>query len=368
MTTGTEGNDNLTNNRAINFETVDALGGDDVITIVTPSNDLTRVDVLGGAGNDTMRISALQFRSADGSGTAGTVLVREGSRNYTVTYNSVERLELTGGLFGPSVNFVTGASTDILRLSTTFQNAVTISTNEGDDEIYFQAQNPGSGGSVSIDAGAGNDLIDFTAVTGAGPTTFGNGGEGHDALVGSGFADRLLGGSGDDSLDGRAGTDTLEGGTGNDLYFVDTTGDAVIELPNEGEADEVRTALGSAVDYAALYVLPDNVEKLTGTSLAAQGVRGKRAEQRHRHGRRQRPYCSGRWRRRRCHRRRGNDFIYYGAAWSAADRTDGGEGTDTVGLLGSYDVTLTAETLTSVERLALYTASPLQAAPPTTTS
>ena len=50
----------------------------------------------------------------------------------------------------------------------------------------------------------------------------------------------------------------------------------------------------------------------------------------------------------------GNDFFYYGAAWTAADRADGGAGTDTIGLIGSYDLVLGAETMIGIERLALY--------------
>src|SRR5687768_16399391 len=55
----------------------------------------------------------------------------------------------------------------------------------------------------------------------------------------------------------------------------------------------------------------------------------------------------------------GNDFIYYGAAWTGSDVTIGGIGTETLGLLGNYTgvdaITFTAGSLIGVERLALYT-------------
>jgi Ca2+-binding RTX toxin-like protein len=52
----------------------------------------------------------------------------------------------------------------------------------------------------------------------------------------------------------------------------------------------------------------------------------------------------------------GNDFIYYGGALTNGDRNDGGAGTDTVGLIGSYTVTFDADDLVSIEKLAAYSA------------
>jgi Ca2+-binding RTX toxin-like protein len=53
----------------------------------------------------------------------------------------------------------------------------------------------------------------------------------------------------------------------------------------------------------------------------------------------------------------GDDYVYFGDALTAADTIDGGEGYDTLGLLGDYSagLTLGASTLTGVEQLMLYT-------------
>jgi Ca2+-binding RTX toxin-like protein len=83
------------------------------------------------------------------------------------------------------------------------------------------------------------------------------GGKGNDRLIGNAVANRL---------DGGAGADRMEGGPGDDLYIVDDPGDLVVELAGAGK-DEVRTAL-------ATYVLPANVELLTGISSAAQTLGG----------------------------------------------------------------------------------------------
>jgi serralysin len=84
--------------------------------------------------------------------------------------------------------------------------------------------------------------------------------------VGGTGADRLIGNAVANRLDGGAGADTMEGGSGDDVYIVDDSGDGVVELAGAGR-DEVRTAL-------AAYVLPANVELLTGTSSAGQSLTG----------------------------------------------------------------------------------------------
>lgn len=87
----------------------------------------------------------------------------------------------------------------------------------------------------------------------------------NDALVGGAGADRLSGLAGNDNLDGRLGADILIGGTGNDTYYVDNTGDQVIE----------DTAAGIDTVVAALsYVLTANVEKLTLSGSLAMNATG----------------------------------------------------------------------------------------------
>jgi hypothetical protein len=81
-----------------------------------------------------------------------------------------------------------------------------------------------------------------------------SGGRGNDFLFGLVAADLLDGGRGNDRLDGGSGNDTLIGGKGHDIYFVDSTGDQIIEFANEG-GDTVRTTLGS-------YMLGGSLENL----------------------------------------------------------------------------------------------------------
>jgi predicted extracellular nuclease len=49
----------------------------------------------------------------------------------------------------------------------------------------------------------------------------------------------------------------------------------------------------------------------------------------------------------------GDDYIYFGPAFTAGDSVDGGAGTDTLALLGNYAMTFDADSLVNIERLAL---------------
>ena len=69
-----------------------------------------------------------------------------------------------------------------------------------------------------------------------------NGTSGNDSLTGTSNDDAINGFDGADTLNGRGGADTMTGGAGDDLYFVDNTGDVVVEGENEG-IDLVRATV-----------------------------------------------------------------------------------------------------------------------------
>lgn len=80
-------------------------------------------------------------------------------------------------------------------------------------------------------------------------------------VLGGSGNDLLIGTEGDDTLDGGSGNDSMAGGLGDDIYIVDSTGDVIQELIDEG-TDEVQTSLGA-------YTLGDNLEKLTYTGYSS---------------------------------------------------------------------------------------------------
>jgi Ca2+-binding RTX toxin-like protein len=84
--------------------------------------------------------------------------------------------------------------------------------------------------------------------------------DGADAIAGFGGDDMLIGGGSPDSLNGGAGDDIMIGGLGADKYTVDSAGDVVTELFNQG-IDSVSSTVS--------FTLGDNVEYLTLTGAAA---------------------------------------------------------------------------------------------------
>jgi Ca2+-binding RTX toxin-like protein len=71
--------------------------------------------------------------------------------------------------------------------------------------------------SISIDAGAGNDLVSLSPLIAVDATI--TGGDGNDMLMGGRGHDTLLGGEGHDVLFGLLGNDLLDGGDGNDILW-----------------------------------------------------------------------------------------------------------------------------------------------------
>jgi Ca2+-binding RTX toxin-like protein len=367
MTTGTEGNDILTNDPALANEVVDALGGDDIITVQQPTfgqfSEIKNVKVLGGEGLDTLNLSG-RFRTEDPTLENENILVRVNSmHHYRVEWSGIERLNMTGGLWGPDVFVTTGESIDTLTFTTqNLASNVTINTNGGDDTITIATgQNNDIAGNIVINAGSGNDIIDLSGISTA-PSNNApilDGGDGDDVILGSRRQETINGGAGNDRLDGKGGADLLNGGDGNDVYVVTEFAAVVTENVNEG-VDEVRTSLGLSPTFFnpgnQIYTLPANVENLTGTSASKQDVFGNALDNvitmgagndlvGVHDGGNDRVIAGG-----------GNDYIYYGAALTAADRNDGGAGTDTVGLIGSTTIIFDEDDLVGIEKLAAYSA------------
>jgi Ca2+-binding RTX toxin-like protein len=337
MTTGTEGPDLLTNNPTVVEETIDALGGDDIITITNTlarnQFEFRRVTVDGGAGVDTLRVSetyldvGLTFVSIihDIFGVALHLY------SEFIGYTGVERLVLSGNTFGGG--WTTGDTIDELHLvGSRGQASTTVSSGGGDDSIYIG--NVGFGSRVF--AGTGNDLVDLSGFHGGFVSASGD--EGNDTLLGSTGSDRLDGGTGDDAM---------SGGLGDDTYVVDSAGDTITEAAGGG-VDSVETSL-------ALYTLAANVENLSAPSASfashdftlnaadnrVSGARGTDVV-RAQHGGNDSVFGQ-----------EGDDILFFGAAFTGADTADGGAGRDAVILQGNYTLTLSATNLAGIESLSL---------------
>jgi Ca2+-binding RTX toxin-like protein len=237
-------------------DTLDGGTGDDTL-IGGLGNDIYVVDSAGdvvtedsGEGTDEIRTNLASYSLAalanvenlTGTSGAGQTLTGNGGANVITGAGGNDTLDggagddtMTGGL-GNDVYVVDSAGDLVLEL-----------TGEGTDEIRTAL--------ASYSLAALANIENLTGTSGAGQTLTGNGG-----------ANAITGAGGNDVIDGGAGADQMTGGQGNDLYFVDNSGDSVIESSGQGN-DEVRTAL-------AAYTLAGNVEILTGTSAAGQALTG----------------------------------------------------------------------------------------------
>jgi serralysin len=68
------------------------------------------------------------------------------------------------------------------------------------------------------------------------------GGTGDDTITGNAAVNRLEGGSGNDILDGGAGADTMIGGSGYDIYYIDDVGDVIVD-PDDWGSDTVYSSV-----------------------------------------------------------------------------------------------------------------------------
>ncbi|MFG1478983.1 calcium-binding protein [Xanthobacter sp. V4C-4] len=154
---------------------------------------------------------------------------------------------------------------------------------------------------------------DMAIIVGTAGDDVWTGTEGNDDYNGLSGNDTIQALGGNDRLVGGIGNDTMLGGSGNDTYGVDSSGDVVTELPNEG-TDTVNTTI---LDYT----LPDNVEVLKYTGIGNFVGKGNSIDNE-------------------IYGNTGNDTLYgYAGAdqfsgGDGADEIDGGDGNDTI-LAGS---------------------------------
>jgi Ca2+-binding RTX toxin-like protein len=181
--------------------------GDDVITgqagaavgsSLTPLDGSIRLTVYGGDGNDTITSGAASVGGAVNAlygGTGDDKFIQQAAK-------------AADDIHGEDGNDLLDYSSRSAPLT------ISVGVGSGDDG------ESGEGDTVEADVenvtgGAGNDLIDASAMTLASHVLIG--GAGNDTLMGSDLADHLYGGEGNDILKGGAGDDILEGGDGDDI-------------------------------------------------------------------------------------------------------------------------------------------------------
>lgn len=188
--------------------------------------------MFGGLGDDTYVVDSIGD-VADETGGDGVDLVI--SHVEWTLGAGFENLTLT-----PSARAVNGYGNSLNNLINGNASDNQLHGLEGDDTIY------GNGGVDALYGGDGADVLD--------------GGQGNDELRGESGDDTLSGDIGNDTLIGGTGADRMIGGAGHDTYYVDNSGDTVVESL-AGAAGGAQDMVFSSVDFT----LGANVEWLTIT-------------------------------------------------------------------------------------------------------
>ncbi len=199
---------------------------------------------------------------------------------------------------------------------------------EKDDFLSGLAGNDtlnGLAGNDSLDGGLGDDSL--VGETGNDVLIGGDGndkllgGSGNDKLEGGKDNDQLTGEKGNDTLNGGLGVDKMNGGDGNDYYFVDNSGDTVVE--NSKDAKNAALGGNDTVESTLTYILGDHLENLILKSINEINGTGNNLNNR----------IQGNIADNILKGNAGNDYLLGG---EGADELDGGLGMDTLeGGLGS---------------------------------
>jgi parallel beta-helix repeat protein len=233
----------------------------------TPGDDIfdgtKNGDTMQGLGGNDTYIVNHSMDTVIESANEGTDDHVKSSITYTLTAN-VEHLTLTGsntinGYGNELNNYITGNSAKNVLKGYAGNDTIvggaeadSMSGGEGDDTYYVD-----NVGDFIDEVSTGYDIVfssvDYTLASGLERLT----------LVGSAIratgnnasGNNLIGNDRDNILNGLAGEDRMEGGLGNDTYYVDDTGDLVIEAAGEGLADHIITSVN--------YTISANVERIT---------------------------------------------------------------------------------------------------------
>ncbi len=215
-------------------------------------NDL----LIGGGGNDTL-IGGIGNDYLNAGGGSNTIIGGVGDDVYTFTDATVNQLDTVVELAGEGTDLLNfGAITSAVNANLTSDTALaTMSHRIVQAGVAGQAAN-----FENVNGGSANDFITGNALANViygndGNDTLNggdgsdqlNGGIGNDLLIGGNQNDILIGGIGDDYLKGLAGADvliggdgfnTLVGGLGDDTYSfaaaLTNQMDTVVELADEG--------------------------------------------------------------------------------------------------------------------------------------
>ena len=219
----------------------------------------------GRSGNDTYTVDSAGDRVKE-SVNDGTDTVKS-TISYTLGDN-VERLTLQGILD------IDGTGNDLNNVITGNDGNNVLDGGRGDDTLSGLGGNDiyyvDSSNDVVVET-TGNDAVYSSAWRWTMALNIENlylMGNNYGTGIGNSQANTITGDDSNNTLDGKGGADVMVGGDGSDTYFVDSTGDVVTEMNNEG-TDTIKATLSS---YSIKELI--NVENLSLMGTAAGNATG----------------------------------------------------------------------------------------------
>jgi predicted lipoprotein with Yx(FWY)xxD motif len=242
------------------------LGAGDDTFVWDPGDGSDTVE--GQAGNDRMVFNgAAAAEKFDLSANGSRLKLVRDIGNVTMDTAGVERVDVNGlgGVDVATVNDLTG--TDVtsvnLDLAATLGGTagdgavdrVVVNGTNGNDAIDVNGDSsevkvsglvptvailhPEATDLLAVDGGAGNDVINASALSAGAIALVLDGGAGNDVLAGGPGVETLTGGDGNDSIDGNGGNDLALLGAGNDTFVWDP-GDGSDTVEGQDGTDTMR--------------------------------------------------------------------------------------------------------------------------------
>ncbi len=269
---GGDGNDLVVGGRG---NDVALMGAGDDTFVWNPGDGSDTIE--GQAGADTMLFNGANINEKmDVSANGGRVRFTRDVANIVMDLNDVESIvaNTLGGADLLTVNDLSGTDvTDVVDNEAGSAggddgaaDTVVADATAGDDVASVvgagtQAQvvglaarvaltGAGIGDRLTVAAGAGDDVLDGSAMTSGPLQMVLDGGDGDDVLLGGPGADTLLGGAGDDVLIGGGGADVLDGGSGGNVVINALAADHVTAAAPAGKRwlkSHLRSRHGHAV-------------------------------------------------------------------------------------------------------------------------
>jgi Ca2+-binding RTX toxin-like protein len=311
--------------------------GANLITVTAGADSVS-----GGLGEDRLFVDyRLATGAITGDSTSNVAEAGGGARLVTIN-GGIEHFTIWTGAGADTIT--TGNGNDDIR---TGEGAGTITAGEGFNTIITGS------GADTITAGNGGNFVNG----GNGTNTITTGSGIDEILSGTG-ADTIVAGAGADRITITGGADTADAGAGSDLIIIDYSAAVTNVTGGVTGGDLAAGYSGHIADLTAATLDFVGVERMwvtsgSGNDVITTGggndaiVTGSGNDTLLAHNGGNDTLIAG----------EGNDFLYYGGALTASDSNDGGAGTDTVALLGDYNLTLGANSLTAVERLVMYSGS-----------